>query len=637
MNKTLLLVLLCWCALVPSRQASAASLYVDTQSPSAKDSNSGSQTSPWKTIQKAASTAAAGDTVIVKAGEYNEFVTSRISGTAGSAITFTGERGTNGEWLTILDPSTPFMNGWVAATEIGTGVWKQSSVSFRTFDLTIDHERVAGVYTLGDMTEYITNAYIGSDLTAGSNFLTLATDVTLNTSQNHSTVYFWDGVEAMWGTLSNASLTTWTLYLRLRDGSDPNGINIRAVPASYSLNLSGQSYLVISNFLVRGGYYNVLLQDGSCHHNTIVSNYISGGYTGVLMQSKTHDNSVSYNEITENYYGYNDPGAWGETAASAYKYVIRENIYLVSKFLMGRSTTYYRAVELYNVGNSNVVFANHIFKSVGSGISIGNDIFNYGYATNTLICGNSIEGHTSVGITPSWGEIGTRIYDNLISDCNCNLRFHFLNQSGDSNRLVYVHRNRFWLPTGVSDHIFTWSGQTGVTNECATVWVYHNSFSGGVGALRDNGYAKYNGGLRNFHFLNNIFSRVLYVNPNSWGIGMWTNRLMLGTFDYNEVAPLTPTWLSSEPKAAWYGPHNITNSSAEWPSAQGMSFVLASGSKAIDTAIDVTQPFVIAGVTNAGLPAAGQARSAGAWDRGALENNTGLQPPAELHRIEPAN
>ncbi len=54
------------------------------------DSNSGTQTNPWRTISHAENNAQAGDTVFVSAGIYNESVSVNASGTAGSIITFQG-------------------------------------------------------------------------------------------------------------------------------------------------------------------------------------------------------------------------------------------------------------------------------------------------------------------------------------------------------------------------------------------------------------------------------------------------------------------------------------------------------------------------------------------------------------------
>jgi parallel beta-helix repeat protein len=57
-------------------------------SPTGNDANSGTSSSPWKTIQKAANTLTAGQTVIVNAGTYSERVKITRSGNSGSVITF---------------------------------------------------------------------------------------------------------------------------------------------------------------------------------------------------------------------------------------------------------------------------------------------------------------------------------------------------------------------------------------------------------------------------------------------------------------------------------------------------------------------------------------------------------------------
>jgi len=71
----------------------AATYYVDQNHPNASDSNPGTEELPWKTIQKAANTVLAGDTVIVKTGNYDERVIlpSGKSGTGSAKITFKAE------------------------------------------------------------------------------------------------------------------------------------------------------------------------------------------------------------------------------------------------------------------------------------------------------------------------------------------------------------------------------------------------------------------------------------------------------------------------------------------------------------------------------------------------------------------
>ncbi len=62
------------------------SYYVDSISGS--DGNSGLQSSPWRTIQKAMNSATAGSTVNIKGGTYHERLALNVSGTAGNYITF---------------------------------------------------------------------------------------------------------------------------------------------------------------------------------------------------------------------------------------------------------------------------------------------------------------------------------------------------------------------------------------------------------------------------------------------------------------------------------------------------------------------------------------------------------------------
>ncbi len=67
--------------------------YVAGSDINASDSNPGTKQEPWKTIQKAASTAIAGDTVFIKAGTYDESVSVAHSGTPSKPITFSAYPG----------------------------------------------------------------------------------------------------------------------------------------------------------------------------------------------------------------------------------------------------------------------------------------------------------------------------------------------------------------------------------------------------------------------------------------------------------------------------------------------------------------------------------------------------------------
>ncbi|MBN2583173.1 MAG: right-handed parallel beta-helix repeat-containing protein [Planctomycetes bacterium] len=72
-------------------QAGATTYYVDAGHASAADGNDGSADAPWKTIGHAVKDLAAGDTVVVKPGQYNELITVTASGAEDKLVTLRSE------------------------------------------------------------------------------------------------------------------------------------------------------------------------------------------------------------------------------------------------------------------------------------------------------------------------------------------------------------------------------------------------------------------------------------------------------------------------------------------------------------------------------------------------------------------
>jgi len=68
--------------------AGASIYYIEKNHPHANDINPGTDNLPWLTIQKAAATASAGDTVYIKNGLYNELITVKRDGIPAKYITF---------------------------------------------------------------------------------------------------------------------------------------------------------------------------------------------------------------------------------------------------------------------------------------------------------------------------------------------------------------------------------------------------------------------------------------------------------------------------------------------------------------------------------------------------------------------
>ncbi len=73
--------------------ADAATYYVDTAASNASDSNPGSASSPWKTLQKAAATLVAGDRAIIRAGTYAGRLSPANSGNSSAYIYFEAQPG----------------------------------------------------------------------------------------------------------------------------------------------------------------------------------------------------------------------------------------------------------------------------------------------------------------------------------------------------------------------------------------------------------------------------------------------------------------------------------------------------------------------------------------------------------------
>lgn len=110
-------------------------------SPSGSDSNPGTAAAPWKTLQKAANTVHAGDTVLVNDGTYVGF-RQRTSGTAASRITFKSKN----KWgakVTSMGPLGDVDNICVLSA---------SYVTIDGFESTTSARAGIGVRTMGDDT-----------------------------------------------------------------------------------------------------------------------------------------------------------------------------------------------------------------------------------------------------------------------------------------------------------------------------------------------------------------------------------------------------------------------------------------------------------------------------------------------------
>ena len=223
-GQTRLFVLLVLAAVVflasftPTVSADGNVYYVATNG---SDDSFGHSDQPWRTIQRAANTLAPGDTVIVRAGVYQERVEINVNGLPGQPITFQGERGPNGEWLSIIDAGDR-VGGWVPAPEVGSGVYKTTNIGYQPWAMTVEDTTIWRINT-----ESMNGIIVEG--TRGTGFDALATPADAIVRYPGSPdIKYWDGIEALFGYRDGVT------YIRFRNGDDPNGKNVRSSPGTRS-------------------------------------------------------------------------------------------------------------------------------------------------------------------------------------------------------------------------------------------------------------------------------------------------------------------------------------------------------------------------------------------------------------------
>lgn len=247
--------------------AGAVDYYVAANS--GNDANTGvSVEQAWRTIQKAANSASAGDTVHVSSGTYNEQVAISRSGTAGNSIKFHGE-------------------GMPNVTSTGTGpiIIRGSYITitgFRIFarDNVYDISKVVGVlaaYGSGATNLNISNNYIWTQSGYGIYFLE-TTGSFSSISNNEIHTGHQAGIILDSSLMTNVDIINNTIYadenFQHRDTTDASGI------WTYSSGGSNYQNLNVS--------YNKIL---------------ASGYTGIKITGTGH--RINYNEVGPRGFAHN--------------------------------------------------------------------------------------------------------------------------------------------------------------------------------------------------------------------------------------------------------------------------------------------------------------------------------------------
>ena len=468
-----------------------------------KDKNPGTEELPFLTVQKAADVAKPGDSILIKEGIYREFVTIKKSGEVSKRITFSGERGPNGEYKSIIDPSTPIGN-WLPASEIGNGVYK-TRIGFDPREMTVDHKRIGRI-----------NDKLMSD---GSGFKMLARAPNDEIDYEGSIIKFWDGLEVLYGYKDGIT------FLRFRGEDNPNEKKIKAAPEGSAIKIDNSSHITICNFQIKGAQKAIMVKGSGSSDVTIENSHLSNGNARISFLNGPRNNIIRNNTITMNYYA---PKFLGAGESHGYEDLIRRYVYYNFKFVISSvKTSDDVGIRMVNSGPGNIITNNLIFGGL-IGVSA--------YARKIVspidgleVSHNIINNMSSVGITSSEGIINAKYHDNIVYNCNINIRLHDINKSTDIGRKVYIYNNRLWNHAGY--HFYVHTSTTKNPVKYPEYFIYHNSLSGGrfIGIMEG---LRYNGGMPKTHIMNNIIS---VENPNDASLVFLIDHNLFGSFAHNWI------------------------------------------------------------------------------------------------------
>ncbi len=545
--------------------AHAGTYYVE---PAGADTNTGTAASPLASPQRGVDMAQPGDTVVVRPGVYRGRVVFPRSGEPDKPIVLEGQPGA------ILDGGE-VVTHWEPAPEIAPGVYKRklsfpgwSGWNETPFNLTWNDKLVLHISA--------ENMKSGQGLTR------------LKEPPNSDT---WPGVEGLYGTHDGIT------YLRFGDGRDPNQGVVTVGPhweyeEAAVVLIKARHHVVVRGLTIRNRTVGVRLSDGASD-NVIASNTIIGGKYGVFVgyycwavpknsgaELLCHRNRVRSNEITLDFISkITVPHPKMQWVWDQFK-VFSDNDR--------------EGVALFSAGHDNEISGNHIFEHWGGIQDWGASdkwaanypivLKNREFCQRLRVVGNEVHDILDDGLEPSGGEMEAEWHDNLVHNCNANLRLKFA-EGGP----CYIYRNRFYNPAptrgGECTDVFHFRD-----NSDAKVYVYHNSFASyrgnKIGAnIRE---SKSPSICANSWYVNNIYSNYDFGTAPYGG---WPSGLHA---DYNLIASVV--------KCTPRGEHSVVVAERRLWNTEPPGWQLEAASPARECGLDLSREWVMDGVKHPPLP-----------------------------------
>ncbi|MFH1261970.1 MAG: right-handed parallel beta-helix repeat-containing protein [Pseudomonadota bacterium] len=302
--------------------ASAATYYVST---SGSDSNSGTESLPFKTIQKGVNVAVAGDSVYVRGGTYHEAVMFGRSGEEGKPITLAGYPGER----PLLDGEYTLPGGAIVDTDPKTGnttvslpmihFATYSYIVVRNFEIARSHG--AGIYA-SSHDNLIDDVWVREVRTSGINLYNCQRNTVRNSRISESenwapyprsaSTLNWGGGLSAWGCTDgrfegNTVFHTWGEGIIIM-GAERFVIEDNVSYDNFGLQIYSEhsAYVTIARNLVYNTGDPVYLRDGNPSEGILIADEV--GMDQHFPNIYTHDIQVLNNFVTGGMYNFNWAG-----------------------------------------------------------------------------------------------------------------------------------------------------------------------------------------------------------------------------------------------------------------------------------------------------------------------------------------
>ena len=372
--------------------------YVST---TGNDSNPGNQSKPWKTIQKAANTMVAGNTVIIQNGTYNQYVdltgSTGIEGKSGNEtqgyISYIGE---SQDGVIIDGTGLPWSSGFMSGV-VGKG------------------KRVVNYIKISNMT-------IQNFAADGVEFYADKDDGTYPRAASHNIIL--DNLKVHDNVMGG---------IMFCGGEDPN---------------SGYDFIVTNSevFNNHGAHHGIKFSgdprqiiNGDHIHDSIIENNLVYNNDEIGI----HNSSGNYNIIIKNN-NVHDNGYAGIAGDQVWDSVYANN----TSYSNGKKDATTDGIVLWQSRNITIT-GNIVYNNPRYGITLQNDLGD-GLPANPIITNNVIYANKTGGLELSSGMVNALVYNNTIaSNLNIGLR---LDNAGTGNiiknNILYQNTNQLWAGNG---------------------------------------------------------------------------------------------------------------------------------------------------------------------------------------------